>query len=117
MGIRGGAVPGTQLHWTASRDQLETELQAANGERATGPSGGDDLQRLNHRLQGLGQFVTLEMEGDGNCQVRGGSDSSSGSQAAGHREGEHACEMCSHHARHRILPLRPAGAAATAEPG
>lgn len=111
MGIRGGAVPGTQLHWTASRDQLETELQAVNGERATGPSGGNDLQRLNHRLQGLGQFVTMEMEGDGNCQVRGGSDSSSGSQAAGRRGGEHACEMCSHHARHRILPLRPATAA------
>ena len=71
MGGRGGAVPGTQLHWTASRDQLETELQAANGVRAAGPGGGDDLQRLNHRLQGLGQFVTLEMEGDGNCQVRG----------------------------------------------
>lgn len=62
-------MPGTQLQWTASRDRLETELQAVNAAPPVQEKG-DDLQRLNERLRKLGQFDILEMQGDGNCQVQ-----------------------------------------------
>lgn len=43
-----GAVPGTQLQWTASRKDLEDELQAANSHPA--PPGDTDMHRLEQRL-------------------------------------------------------------------
>mmetsp|Transcript_19671 Transcript_19671/g.59471 ORF Transcript_19671/g.59471 Transcript_19671/m.59471 type:complete len:255 (+) Transcript_19671:318-1082(+) len=73
------SVPGTQLQWTASRDRLETELQAVNAAPPVQEKG-DDLQRLNERLRKLGQFDILEMQGDGNCQFRAISMNLYGSQ-------------------------------------
>ena len=73
---RDAAVTGTDLRWTASRNDLEREINAekARTDLRGNPGGvGDDLKTEERRLAERLSKLRLDMHimaGDGSCQVR-----------------------------------------------
>ena len=72
-----GAVTGTDLKWTASRNDLEREINAEKARtdlRDNPQAAGDDLKTEERRLAERLAKLRLDMHvmgGDGSCQVSG----------------------------------------------